>query len=105
MKADEMALECAKQLKAYCEQQECADCEFARTAEKHIFLSCELDHKSPCQWELGECDMDLNKLYEDNEDFKNYIDKFCKEYGISKEKAFTHKVIIEDIATMYAKQK
>lgn len=54
MKADEMALECAKQLKAYCEQQECPDCEFARTAEKHIFLSCELDHKSPCQWELGE---------------------------------------------------
>lgn len=55
MKADEMALECAKQLKAYCEQQDCADCVFRRFSEKHIFINCEFEnHKLPCQWELGE---------------------------------------------------
>jgi hypothetical protein len=37
----------------------------------------------------------MEDFYYRNEDFKLYVDKYCKSYGISKEEAFTHKLVQE----------
>lgn len=46
--------------------------------------------------------MDVKKLYEDNKDFREYVDRFVRknpEYTV--EEAIKHKIIREDIAKYY----
>lgn len=36
---------------------------------------------------------ELKKLYADNEKFRDYVDKFAKQFNITPEKALSYKVI------------
>ena len=36
----------------------------------------------------------MKELYDKNEDFKDYVDAYCKKHEISKEEAFTHKLVM-----------
>lgn len=36
---------------------------------------------------------DISGFYEVNDDFRDYIDKYCTKHKINKETAFTHKLI------------
>lgn len=44
--------------------------------------------------------LNLRILYEKNEDFKQYVDKYCKKTNITPEEAFTH-YMIKDVARYY----
>ena len=37
--------------------------------------------------------MRLKELYETNEDFRGYVDRFAKQNGISVEEAFSHAIV------------
>ena len=37
--------------------------------------------------------MNLNELYENNKDFKEYVDKYSKTHNITVETAMTHKLV------------
>ena len=37
---------------------------------------------------------EMKELYDKNEDFKDYVDAYCKKHEISKEEAFTHKLVM-----------
>lgn len=37
--------------------------------------------------------MGYKKLYETNDDFKLYVDKYAKEFGLSIETALSHKIV------------
>lgn len=45
--------------------------------------------------------MTPEEMYEKPTDFREYIDRFCKEYDCTKEDAFKHKVIKEEIVLIY----
>ena len=45
----------------------------------------------------------MNDLYETNDDFKEYVDKYCTKHRISPEVAFTHE-LLKGIAMMYQAQ-
>lgn len=49
--------------------------------------------------------MDLNELYNSNEEFRDYIDRFCKLNDTTKEIAFEHNIIKNDIAPYCATKK
>ena len=36
----------------------------------------------------------MKELYSNNEDFKDYVDAYCKKHEISKDEAFTHKIVV-----------
>lgn len=44
--------------------------------------------------------MNLNEIYETNEDFRNYVDRYCAEWDKTKEQAF-EELIIKDVAKSY----
>ena len=48
--------------------------------------------------------MDVRSLYEENKDFKEYVDAYCKKYpekgSISVDEALTHKIVI-NVAVHY----
>ena len=46
----------------------------------------------------------LKDLYANNKPFKEYIDRFSKQYGLTIEEAFKHK-IVQDVAEMYKNKK
>lgn len=39
--------------------------------------------------------LNMSEIYKTNEDFKNYVDKYCREWEIEKETAFEEYIIIE----------
>ena len=45
--------------------------------------------------------MTPSEKYEKNKDFKEYIDKFCTIYECTKEEAFEHWIIINEIMNIY----
>ena len=38
--------------------------------------------------------MSIEKFYEENNDFKKYVDKYCKTYKLNKEAALKHNLVI-----------
>ena len=42
--------------------------------------------------------------YKTNEDFKEYVDKYCKKHGIEKEEAFRHIIVQEYFNYLLHKQ-
>ena len=37
---------------------------------------------------------EMKELYNQNEDFKDYVDAYCKKHEISKDEAFSHKIVV-----------
>lgn len=37
----------------------------------------------------------MRELYKKNKDFRDYVDKYCKTYGIIPEEAIKHKIVRE----------
>ena len=42
-------------------------------------------------------------FYNNNKEFKTYVDKYCKKHGVSVETAFTHR-LIKEVAEQYGKK-
>ena len=36
----------------------------------------------------------MNEFYKTNQDFKDYVDKYCAKHHIDKDEAFTHSLVI-----------
>lgn len=36
----------------------------------------------------------MKELYGKNEDFRDYVDAYCKKHEISKDEAFSHKIVV-----------
>ena len=36
----------------------------------------------------------MKELYGKNEDFRDYVDAYCKKHEISKKEAFSHKIVV-----------
>ena len=47
--------------------------------------------------------MDFQKLYEENEDFKRSVDRYCKMYGLTVDEALKH-VLVQEIGKQYAEE-
>lgn len=47
--------------------------------------------------------MDFQKLYEENEDFKGSVNRYCKMYGLTVEQALKH-VLIQEVGKQYAEE-
>jgi len=45
----------------------------------------------------------MEKLYNNNLDFKEYVNRYCKTYGITTEKALKHE-LVKEVALMYDKK-
>lgn len=45
--------------------------------------------------------MDYDKLYEKNENFRNFVDKTCRQYNISRAEALTY-CAVKDVGDYYA---
>lgn len=37
---------------------------------------------------------EMKELYGKNEDFRDYVDAYCKKHEISKDEAFSHKIVV-----------
>lgn len=46
---------------------------------------------------------DMQAFYESSEDFKNYVDKHCRTYGVTKEEAFNN-MMVQIVAKHYKEQ-
>lgn len=44
--------------------------------------------------------MNYKTLYEENQEFKDYVDRYCAEYSISVKDALTH-AIVQEVGDMY----
>ena len=42
----------------------------------------------------------MQDLYENNEDFKGYVDRYCRTYDLSVEEALEHK-LVQDVGKHY----
>ena len=42
----------------------------------------------------------MREFYDHNEDFKSYVDRYCKQYGLAVEEAFKHE-IVKQVAEQY----
>lgn len=49
---------------------------------------------------LSENNSSIVSFYETNEDFKQYVDKYCRTYRITVEQALTH-VIVQNVMKYY----
>lgn len=45
--------------------------------------------------------IDTEKMYEENEKFRQYVDKYCNTYRISVQKALEH-ALVQEVAESYA---
>ena len=45
----------------------------------------------------------MTNFYNNNKNFKEYVDKYCKKHGISVETALTHR-LIKEVAEQYGKK-
>lgn len=45
----------------------------------------------------------MHDLYEKNKDFKGYVDRYCRTYGVSVEEALEHK-LVQDVGKQYKEQ-
>lgn len=45
----------------------------------------------------------MENFYSSNDDFKDYVDKYCKQYGLTKEEAFNQELVIQ--VYLYYKKK
>lgn len=45
----------------------------------------------------------MNELYKNNEDFRNYVDKYCTKHKCSAQEALSHK-LIRGVAEFYGKK-
>jgi len=47
--------------------------------------------------------MNLNELYENNKDFKEYVDKYCKKHEIDQDTALSHQMV-KNVAVDFEKK-
>ena len=45
----------------------------------------------------------MKEFYDNNKDFKDYVDKYCKQYGITVKEALTHE-IVRQVYLFYSKE-
>ena len=50
---------------------------------------------------MGVNKIDTGKMYEENEKFRQYVDKYCKTYKISAKEALEH-ALVKEVAESYA---
>lgn len=42
----------------------------------------------------------MNELYNTNADFKHYVDRYCKQYGVTVDEALEHE-LVKSVAEQY----
>ena len=42
----------------------------------------------------------MNDFYDSNADFKSYVDRYCKQYGLSVDEALEHE-LVKQVAAQY----